>query len=82
MFDFGVHLTAIDAMAIALVACSPGILAGLALGAFAWRAHRMFGAALGAAAGFALNAIVLSIWYGGRLPTGGIAWLGEWPLFG
>jgi hypothetical protein len=81
VFDFGVHLTAIDAMAIALVACSPGILAGLALGAFTWRAHRMLGAAIGAAAGFALNAIVLSVWYGGRLPTGGIARLGACSLF-
>jgi hypothetical protein len=73
VFDFALHWIAIDLVAVALVGCVPGAVAGLALGAYAWRAHRGIGAAVGAVAGFALSAVVLSLWHGTRLPVGGVA---------
>jgi hypothetical protein len=46
----GLHWNAIDLIAIAVVVCSPGLAAGLLLGALAWR-ERHIGPALHALAG-------------------------------
>ena len=45
-----------DAILLALERGSPGLLAGAAIGAMAWRRRRGAGAALGALAGFAISA--------------------------
>ncbi len=67
MSDIGLHWNAIDLIAIALVACSPGLLTGLLLGAIAWRERRVGGAALGALAGSALNAALLFCCFRSRI---------------
>jgi hypothetical protein len=65
--DIGLHWNAIDLIAIALMSCSPGLLAGLLLGAIAWREHRVGAAALGALAGTALNAALLFFCFRSRI---------------
>lgn len=49
---------------ITLIATSPGITAGLALGAVAWRTHRIGGAIAGALAGLVLTTALLWICFG------------------
>jgi hypothetical protein len=67
MSDIGLHWNAIDILAIALAACSPGLLAGLLLGAIGWHAHRVAGGALGALAGFVLAAATLFFCFRSRI---------------
>jgi len=73
--DIGLHWTAFDLLSIALAACSPGLLAGLLLGAVAWRARRVSGAALGALAGLVLNAALLLFCFRSRIALGGASLL-------
>jgi hypothetical protein len=40
---------------IYLLAGSPGLIVGAMMGSLAWRAHRIFGAAIGAVVGFGLG---------------------------
>jgi hypothetical protein len=67
MSDIGLHWNAIDIMAIALVVCSPGLVAGLLLGAIGWRDHRLAGGAIGALSGFALAAATLLFCFRSRI---------------
>jgi hypothetical protein len=59
--DISLHWTPAGLALIALLAGSPGLIAGLVLGAVGWRNHRLPGAALGALLGFALTLSVLWI---------------------
>ena len=45
-----------------LIFGSPGILLGAIVGALAWRAHRIWGALLGAVAGWAACIAVVWVW--------------------
>jgi len=58
MSDIGLDWGPLDYALIALLIGWPGLAIGLALGAIAWRRHRISGALIGAAAGLAL-------WLGG-----------------
>jgi hypothetical protein len=58
MSDIGLIFGPLDIAAIALIIGAPGLAIGAAIGAFAWRRRRFWGALLGAVAGFAL-------WLGG-----------------
>jgi hypothetical protein len=46
----------------ALITGAPGLLLGCLIGALAWRGHRIWGGALGALVGLALNLGVFSAW--------------------
>ena len=61
---------ALDLALILLAACSPGLVAGLLLGARAWPSRRATGAALGGAAGAALGVLVLTVFFRVRIPLG------------
>ncbi|CAN5375046.1 hypothetical protein BH11PSE4_BH11PSE4_31320 [soil metagenome] len=67
MSDIGLNWNAIDLIAIALASCSPGLLAGLLLGAIGWRGHRLAGGAIGALAGFMLTAATLFFCFRSRI---------------
>ncbi|MDP2149378.1 MAG: hypothetical protein Q8S27_16515 [Hoeflea sp.] len=54
MSDIGGIFSTGDLVLLALIACSPGLVLGAGLGAWASPGHRIRGAALGGAAGFAL----------------------------
>jgi hypothetical protein len=71
MSDISWHLGFLETALIALVLCSPGILAGLCLGACAWREHRVRGAIIGAIAGLAVAAIFILICINSRIATDG-----------
>jgi len=62
--DIGLHWSALELALAALIVASPGIVAGLVLGAVAWRSHRGRGAALGSFAGGALALALLAICFG------------------
>jgi hypothetical protein len=67
MSDIGLHWNAIDLIAITLASCSPGLLAGLLLGAIGWRRHRLAGGAIGALAGVVLAAATLFFCFRSRI---------------
>ena len=67
MSDISLHWSAAELALIALLACAPGIAAGLVLGAIAWRGHRLRGAALGALAGLALSLAIYVICFQSRI---------------
>jgi hypothetical protein len=71
MSDISWHLGFFETVLIALVLCSPGMLAGLCLGAFAWREHRARGAVIGAIAGLAVATIFILICINSRIATEG-----------
>jgi Ca2+/Na+ antiporter len=86
--DIGLHWNAFDLALIALLASSPGLVAGLLLGAVAWRAHRAIGAALGGAIGAGLCVLLLMFCFHSRIALAdgfdGAAWLTLkvcWPGF-
>ena len=54
MSDIGSIFSPFDLVVIGLILGSPGIPLGAIAGALAWRRHRLWGAALGAVAGFGL----------------------------
>ncbi|MDB5502705.1 MAG: hypothetical protein JWR89_2607 [Tardiphaga sp.] len=88
MSDIGLHWNAFDLALIALAACSPGLVAGVLLGAVAWRTHRVAGAAFGGAIGALLCALLLLFCFRSRIAQadgfGGAAWLTmklAWPGF-
>ncbi|MGH6727884.1 MAG: hypothetical protein ACREB8_15280 [Pseudolabrys sp.] len=54
MSDIGILNGPFDLVLIGLILGSPGLPVGTIVGALAWRRHRIFGAALGALAGFGL----------------------------
>ena len=54
MSDISLHWSIVDIAVILLVMGSPGLLIGALVGVFGWRRHRVWGAVLGAVAGFAL----------------------------
>jgi hypothetical protein len=56
--DIGLGWGPLDYALVALVIAWPGLFIGAALGAMAWRRHRLWGALIGAVVGFAL-------WLGG-----------------
>jgi Na+/proline symporter len=56
--DIGLDWGPFDIAMIALIIGAPDLVIGAALGALAWRRHRVWGALLGALTGFAL-------WLGG-----------------
>jgi Na+/proline symporter len=58
MSDIGIDWGPLDWAMIALILGAPGLVIGAAVGALAWRRHRLYGALLGAAAG-------LVLWLGG-----------------
>jgi hypothetical protein len=58
MSDIGLDWGPFDILAIALIIGAPGLVIGAALGALAWRRHRLWGALSGAGAG-------LMFWLGG-----------------
>ena len=58
MSDIGLDWGPLDILAVALIIGAPGLAIGTALGALAWRHHRLWGALIGAAAG-------LMLWLGG-----------------
>ena len=58
MSDIGLNWGPLDIAAIALIIGWPGLLLGAIAGVFAWRRHRLWGALIGAVAGFVL-------WLGG-----------------
>lgn len=58
MSDIGLNWGPLDIALIALIIAWPGLTIGAALGALAWRRRRLWGALIGAVAGFAL-------WLGG-----------------
>ena len=58
MSDIGLDWGPFDIAAIALIIGAPGLLIGAAVGAIAWRRHRLWGALIGAVIGLAL-------WLGG-----------------
>jgi hypothetical protein len=58
--DISLHWRALDLVLVALLAGLPGIAAGTLWGSFAWPAHRLRGATLGALAGFIL---CLALWF-------------------
>jgi hypothetical protein len=62
MSDIGGIFTPFDLVLMALVAGSPGALAGLAVGAWRWRARRVLGALIGAAVGFVLCLGAVLVW--------------------
>ena len=51
MSDIGFEFTWFDLLLVALFFGSPGLLIGAALGALAWKRHRVWGAVLGAILG-------------------------------
>ncbi|MGE3142489.1 MAG: hypothetical protein AB7L65_04155 [Hyphomonadaceae bacterium] len=53
MSDISLHFTPWDIALIAVLLGWPGLLAGAAFGAWAWRKRRILGGALGAVAGCA-----------------------------
>ncbi|MEH2479166.1 Ca2+/Na+ antiporter [Nitrobacteraceae bacterium AZCC 2146] len=88
MSDIGLHWNAFDLALIALLACSPGLVAGLLLGAVVWRDHRVIGAALGGAIGAVLCVLLLMFCFRSRIALAdgfdGAAWLTLkvcWPGF-
>jgi Na+/proline symporter len=54
MSDIGLIFHPIDLVMIGLILGAPGLPLGAIAGALAWRRHRIWGAALGALAGFGL----------------------------
>jgi hypothetical protein len=56
--DIGLDWGPFDIAVIALIIGAPGLFIGAAVGAIAWRRHRLWGAVIGAAAG-------LVLWLGG-----------------
>jgi Na+/proline symporter len=58
MSDIGLDWGPFDILAIALIIGAPGLVIGAALGALAWRRHRLWGALIGAVVG-------LILWLGG-----------------
>ena len=58
MSDIGLDWGPFDILAIALIIGAPGLVVGAALGALAWRRHRLWGALIGAVVG-------LIFWLGG-----------------
>ena len=51
MSDISLQFTWLDILLFLLIVGSPGLLLGGALGAFAWKRHRVYGAVLGGVAG-------------------------------
>lgn len=62
MSDIGSIFSPLDLFVMALVAGSPGAVAGALLGAWGWRARRIPGALAGAAAGFVLCLAAVLAW--------------------
>jgi hypothetical protein len=62
MSDISIRFTWLDLVLVAGLIGWPGLLLGAAIGAIAWRLHRVYGAALGAFLGFALWAGVQFAW--------------------
>jgi hypothetical protein len=54
MSDIGILTNPLDIAMIALILGSPGLAIGGVIGALAWRRHRVWGALIGAPAGFGL----------------------------
>jgi Na+/proline symporter len=62
MSDIGLDWGPLDIAMIALIIGAPGLVIGAALGALAWRRHRVWGAVLGALIGFALWLVGFVLW--------------------
>lgn len=57
-----ISFTTWDITQMALIAGSPGFVAGLGAGALAWPARRLLGAVIGGAIGFALCLGAVALW--------------------
>jgi hypothetical protein len=62
MSDIGLDWGPLDYAALALIIGAPGLVVGAAVGAFAWRRHRLFGGLLGGFAGLTLWLAGLVVW--------------------
>jgi len=62
MSDISIQFTWLDLLLVALLIGWPGLLLGAALGAAAWRRHRVYGALIGAILGLALWVGVQFLW--------------------
>jgi Na+/proline symporter len=62
MSDIGLDWGPFDIAMIALIIGAPGLVFGAAIGALAWRRHRLWGALLGAFVGLALWLVGFVLW--------------------
>lgn len=70
MSSIGLHWSAPGLLSVVLAIVAPGLLAGSMVGALAWPARRTAGAALGGIAGMAIGALLITVFFGVRLPMG------------
>jgi hypothetical protein len=62
MSDIGIFSDPLSIAILYMIFGSPGFAVGAIAGALAWRAHRIWGALLGAAIGFGVCLAVVSAW--------------------
>ena len=62
MSDISFQFTGLDILLFMLFLGWPGLLLGAALGALAWKSHRVYGAVLGAALGLGVCVGLQFLW--------------------
>ncbi len=70
MSSIGLHWSAPGLLSVVLAIAAPGLLVGGMIGGWAWPARRATGAALGGIVGMAISALLITMFFGVRLPMG------------